>query len=64
MLTSNPRHWLQALLRHHNAMTSGNRVEGVEGRERELCGRLTRGRIDLALTVVRFDNARDMRQPG
>lgn len=39
------------------------RLEIVEGSERELLQRLARGRIDLALTILRSDNDRFEREP-
>jgi DNA-binding transcriptional LysR family regulator len=39
------------------------RLELVEGSERELLQRLARGRIDLALTIIRTDNDRFEREP-
>lgn len=55
VLTTTPRAWIEEILRRHRTSGSGDRIEVVEGRERELHERLTRGRLDLALTIVRDD---------
>ena len=47
--------------RLHQAGT-GERVEFVEGRERELLERLSRGRIDAAVTILRGDDRRFTRR--
>lgn len=50
--------WLESVvmeLRSHNA---NERVEYVEGRERELLDKLSSGRIDAALTLIREDSDR------
>lgn len=49
VLTTIPPHWIERWL----AVWPGERVEIVEGNERELRGRLARGRIDAALTILR-----------
>lgn len=49
VLTTIPPHWIERWL----AVWPGERVELVEGNERELRGRLARGRIDVALTILR-----------
>ncbi len=58
VLSSTPRHWLGAIFRRHRAGAPGERLEVVEGREQDLAERLVRGRIDLALSVVRPDDNR------
>ncbi|MBB6504289.1 DNA-binding transcriptional LysR family regulator [Sphingomonas endophytica] len=49
VLTTIPRHAIERWL----AARSGDRVELVEGNERDLRARLARGRIDAALTILR-----------
>lgn len=49
VLTTIPQHWIERWL----AASPGERVELVEGNERELRARLARGRIDAALTLLR-----------
>jgi DNA-binding transcriptional LysR family regulator len=61
LLTSVPAAWIAAFLarlRSHD-----ERVELVEGRERELLERLGRGRIDVALSLVRRDQDRFAAEP-
>ena len=54
VLASTPRRWTEEAL----AALAGTRVELIEGRERELLERLGRGRVDLALTIVRAGEER------
>lgn len=58
VMSSTPRHWLEAIFRRHRASSPGERLEVVEGREQDLAERLVRGRIDLALSIVRTDDQR------
>jgi DNA-binding transcriptional LysR family regulator len=55
VLSSTPAEWLRVALNQAGGMREGHGVEIVEGRERELAERLARGRIDLALTLLRDD---------
>jgi DNA-binding transcriptional LysR family regulator len=56
--TTIPIAWIEDFLRRQTEADDGWRVEIVEGRERDLLDRLTRGRLDAAVTIVRSDNAR------
>ena len=58
VLTTIPRHWIERWL----AARSGDRVELVEGNERDLRARLARGRIDAALTILRDGDDRSAGQ--
>jgi DNA-binding transcriptional LysR family regulator len=58
VLTTIPRHWIERWL----ATRSGERVELVEGNERDLRARLARGRIDAALTILRDGDDRSTGQ--
>ncbi|KQN93814.1 LysR family transcriptional regulator [Sphingomonas sp. Leaf231] len=49
VLTTIPHAWIERWL----AARTGDRVEIVEGNERDLRARLARGRIDVALTILR-----------
>lgn len=53
VLVSIPSAWIAAFARHLAETESGQRVEFVEGRERELNEALGRGRIEAALTLIR-----------
>jgi len=53
VLTTLPAIWIETFLHRHREAGDGERIEIVEGRERELQDRLTRGRIDCALTILR-----------
>lgn len=53
VLTTLPAIWIETFLHRHRQSGDGERIEIVEGRERELQDRLTRGRIDCALTILR-----------
>ena len=50
VLASTPAAWIESFLR---GQRGGERVEIVEGRERDLADRLARGRLDCALTILR-----------
>ncbi|WP_136162948.1 LysR family transcriptional regulator [Sphingomonas flavalba] len=58
VLTTMPSAWIAAIVRQCAAHDDVQRVEWVEGRERELQERLRRGRLDAALTIVRADDSR------
>ena len=58
VLSTIPAATIEAVLRQHRATGTGEAVEIVDGNERDLVDRLDRGRIDLALTVVRPHHAR------
>jgi DNA-binding transcriptional LysR family regulator len=61
VLTTVPVGWIEAALARLGA--GEERVELVEGRERDLLERLARGRIDAALTLVRPDQHRFTAEP-
>ena len=61
VLATLPQAWIDRLLADP-AMAS-ERFELVEGRERELVERLSRGRIDMALTIIRPDQHRFTAEP-
>ena len=58
VLLTTPARWLETFLRDHRAVAGAERIEVFEGRERDLQERLARGRIDIALTIVRDDTGR------
>jgi DNA-binding transcriptional LysR family regulator len=60
-LTTLPVDWIAAFLARLGP--AGERVELVEGRERDLIERLARGRIDVALTLIRPDQHRFAAEP-
>lgn len=62
LLVTTPPEWIHAFLREHAQADGRERIEIVEGRERDLIDRLTRGRIDLALTILR-EGGRFAQQP-
>lgn len=53
VLVTIPTSWIETFLRDRHGSGAPDRLEIVEGRERELNDRLARGRIDLALTILR-----------
>ncbi|GGN59786.1 LysR family transcriptional regulator [Novosphingobium indicum] len=53
-----PTAMIENLLEQHRALGSGEALEILDGSERDITERLERGRIDLALTVVRQHHAR------
>lgn len=53
VLVTTPRRWIEAFLIAHRNAVVGERIEIIEGRERDLHERLSRGRIDVALTIIR-----------
>lgn len=58
VLTTIPSSWIAAFAKALASASAEERVELVEGRERDLVERLGRGRIDAALTIVREDGNR------
>jgi DNA-binding transcriptional LysR family regulator len=58
VLATIPSTWIAALARRFAEVSAQERVELVEGRERDLLERLGRRRIDAALTIVRPDETR------
>ncbi len=63
MLATTPTAWTESFLRNHRLSGVTERVEITEGRERDLLERLARGRIDVALAIIRDDNARFESRP-
>lgn len=53
ILTAIPWTWVETLLTSLGESRAGHQIELVEGRERELNDRLARGRIDVALNILR-----------
>ena len=62
VLSTTPRRWLEDFLQDQRAFPSGDRIEIVEGKERDLRSRLARGRIDAALMILRDGDDRDAGQ--
>jgi DNA-binding transcriptional LysR family regulator len=58
VLTTIPTAWLSALAARFARSFAEERVELIEGRERDLIERLGRGRLDGALTIVRPHDTR------
>lgn len=58
VLVTIPAQWIDAFIRKMQPELANQPIEIVEGRERELIERLSRGRIDVALTIVRPDSDR------
>lgn len=58
MLNTIPTRLMEAWLTAHRALGSGEALEILDGTERDIAERLERGRIDIALTVVRPHHAR------
>ncbi len=56
ILSTTPRRWTEHILHERRAFPTGDRIEIVEGTERDLRHRLARGRIDAAVTIVRDDD--------
>lgn len=63
MLHSIAPHWLDGIAARTARDIGEQRVEFVDGRERDLVERLGRGRLDLALTVVRGSERRFPAEP-
>lgn len=53
VLSTTPRYWMEDFLHDQQAFPTGDRIEIVEGKERDLRSRLARGRIDAALLILR-----------
>ena len=62
VLTTTPRRWTEDFLTDQRLKGSGDRVEIVDGKDRDLRSRLARGRIDVALTILREGDDRDAGQ--
>jgi len=58
VLNTVPTRWVEQWLTHHRTLASGEALEILDGSERDMAERLERGRIDVALTVVRPHHAR------
>lgn len=58
ILTTTPSHWAEDFIRAMAAAAPDEQVELVEGRERDLIEKLARGRIDVAVTILRDHQAR------
>lgn len=58
VLATIPGEWIGNFVARLRATAPDQRVELVEGRERDLVERLMRGRIDVALTILRKDDGR------
>lgn len=63
VLSTTPTRWAEGFIRAMNAAAPDERVELVEGRERDLLEKLGRGRIDLALTILHESQARFEQTP-
>lgn len=63
VLSTIPTRWHEALARAFAPARATERVEFIEGRERDLLDKLSRGRADMALTLVREDNTRFLARP-
>lgn len=63
ILNTIPTLWHEALVRAFRPFASSERVEFVETRERDILDQLSRGRTDLALTIIRDDNDRFVSRP-
>jgi len=63
LLTSTPDKWTESLLGSLSSLQADRRIELVEGRERDLVERLTRSRIDVALTLIQESENRFACQP-
>ena len=63
ILTTIPGGWIEEYALRLKSAAFDERVELVEGRERDLLERLMRGRIDAALTILRRNDARFRAEP-
>ncbi len=63
ILSTIPTRWHEVLVNEFHPFVETERVEFVEARERDLLEQLSRGRIDMALTIVRDDNDRFVSRP-
>lgn len=58
VLSTIPWAWISGFCARLSAAGTGEQIELVEGRERDLIERLDRGRIDAALSIIRADERR------
>ena len=58
LLNTLPTPWIEAIAARLAANLALERVEFIEGRERDLLGQLARARLDAALTLIRPEEAR------
>jgi len=58
VLNTIPTRLVEGWLAEHRALGSGEALEILDGSERDIAERLERGRIDMALTIVRPHHAR------
>lgn len=63
VLTTIPTERIERLVRRHGTAASPDQLEVIEGNERELLARLDRGRVDVALTLVRGAGTRYLAEP-
>ncbi len=63
MLHTIPTAIVESLLAQHHAAGTGEALEILDGTERDLAERLDRGRLDIALTVIRPHHARFRPEP-
>lgn len=63
VLATTPPRWAEQFIRAMAIAAPDERVELVEGRERDLLERLARGRLDMALTILRDNQTRFEAQP-
>lgn len=63
VLTTIPWQWIARFTQAHLQAHPDEKIEFVEGRERDLVERLDRGRIDLALTILRDAGSRFTSEP-
>lgn len=63
ILNTIPTRFVEEWLIAHRALGSGEALEVLDGSERDITERLERGRIDLALTVIRPQHARFYPEP-
>lgn len=62
VLVTTPGRWVEALFSAMNP-AGRDRIEIVEGRERDMLERLARGRVEVALTVIRDGDSRFASRP-
>ncbi|MDB5439518.1 MAG: LysR family transcriptional regulator [Caulobacteraceae bacterium] len=62
-LTTIPTLVLEAIVEQHGSIVGGQRLEVVEGNERDLLGALDRERVDIALTMMRREPAKFPQEP-
>lgn len=53
VMSTMPRRWVEIFLGERRSLSGDDRVEIIEGKERDLRGRLARGRIDAGLLLIR-----------